>query len=808
MAISVNQPVLQRPRYPGRSTATISQGFVMEDEPMPGSTLRLPDRAAPPLRAASAAYDISQRFMIEDEPMPGSTLWLPDRALGQRAEAVAYEAGPRFHNIDEEFLPGVRWLPDQARAAPRAPPSAYDVPCWFQTVITVEFENLRLGQAYREGGRAAARAAATAYQALAQFVEPDEVQIYRHFVSAPAAFTLRAPPTSYHVAATFVVPDITAEELRSSFLPERIPAAARAAALAYGMTVSFVVPDVGIVEPSELLIGKLLPEFARAAPRAAFPAYETYCRVVVPDAMQPLAHLVAIPNLPARLPQRAGCQAYWIFSTFNVPENFATDTSYKTYTTYGTRSAPRSAAASYWVNSRWPDIDNEPQTLIQQYPSRTPAAARAAASCYVVCQSFEIGDEVQTYRGTLPERALAARRPAAAIYWIPQRYLQIEDENDTQSVLLPARTPAMPRPAASVFWVDSRFRLDEEFLPLPGAALPAQAPSARRPGSAAYWVTNATQGALLGEAPPLEIRIGRSSEMGRAPARPAPSAFWHDVSVQIGDLLLPAPQILPVAARSVRAAAAAFQIVATFVIHDEVMAAELQMLPQRAPAKPRAADSAYRARETAMQLDEPLPGVIFLPQRPPPGPARAASSTYWIDNRIQTPEAAPLPFCWIQLPVQAPAPRRPAAAALQILATFAIHDEPQMSGRLLPDQARAPARPAGSAFWHDVSPQIGDLLLPAPSQLPLRAPAAARAVPVAYVITVKGFDEEFAPRLWAYLEVQPRYAARAPASAYWVGLLPPDFAATPGIQVTQIWVDANYPRVRVEPNYPLVWENA
>jgi len=393
------------------------------------------------------------------------------------------------------------------------------------------------------------------------------------------------------------------------------------------------------------------------------------------------------------------------------------------------------------------------------------------------------------------------------VHWVPQRYLSIEDENDTQSVLLPARLPAIPRPAASVFWIDSRFRLDEEFLPLPGAALPGQAAAPRRPGSAAYWVSNATQGTLLGESPAVEIRIGRSSEKGRPASRPAATAFWHDVSVQIGDLLLPAPQVLPGAARSLRAGSVAFQIVATFPIHDEPMAALVQMLPQRAPAKPRAAEGAYRAREVTRQLEEPMQGVLQLPQRPPPGPARAANSSYWVDNRTQTPEGPPLPFGWISLPVQAPAPRRPAAAAFQILATFAIHDEPQMSGRLLPDQTRAKPRPAGAAFWHDVSVQIGDLLLPAPQSLPARTPAAPRSVPAAYTITVQGFDEEFAPRLWAYLEVQPRYARRAPAAAYWVGLLPPDYMATPGIQITQIWVDPNYPLVWTEPNYPLVWEN-
>lgn len=635
MAISVNPQ-----RSPPRGFAPIAQGFVIEDEPMPGTTqfISRPEPAGP--RAATKAYDaLTWRGVVVEDigipeisrctvygpytgaPRAGQTAFLaannflalpdvfPPEATyrqfvsnpvgsGPRAGVSAYFIWDRLYILIEDVpMIGTQNLPDSARAPARSEPPSYEVISRLATEIAVEFEVLHMGQAVRDGGRLAQRPAATCFDVAQTFVKEDEPMV------------------------------------NSSLLPAAAAARPLAANRAYLVTAFVPVPDVVASDPLELHIAKLLPDQARPPARAGNLAFETYCRVVVPDDI-PQAKQSVLPQ-PRAASRPSATEFYINVNIFRTPSEVYPAPGNLFEFISRPQPQPRSINEVYWATQRVVPVPDQPMTGIQTFSAAAPAPVRAGSSAYLVYATFVEPDEVQIWRACLPVVARSPSRAGQDDYQIAARTTQLEDETHTQSLAFPSRAPAAQRSGSEAYTVSQFVRVQDEFLPLPGAALPSIARAAARPANSVLFI--GTSGTLLGEAPPLEARIGISQEVPRAAQRPANVSYWVDNRTQTPEqAALPFGQVsLPARPSALRAAASAFQTFASFVEPDEPQL-YARMLPIAARVNPRGSQDVYWVTNRIV-LDEPFLPSRLLPELARQAP-RPATSAFWVDNRTQAPE--------------------------------------------------------------------------------------------------------------------------------------------------------------------------
>ena len=430
--------------------------------------LSLPQRAAGPRRAGSAAYGVALSAAQTQDAPPLRTLDLPVARLysPRRAPAQAYHASLSSLIIDDETTSSLRMqLPVAAPRQRRASADAYALsvrPFWDDGTAheQPQLELRPLVLPARADG--ASRAGGDAYWLpnTTQVPEDDPAgnggggpgNASSDGFSTPTAFVqvaTRARPEAYWMPPN-LTDALTSEEgpplvLRIGLLvPQTAPGARRAGSAAYWQD---VLPALG---EDDLNVPKtFVSDRQRQSARAVAEAYALYSMPLPPpDEVS--------ENLRALLPERA--------------------------------PGPRRAAADAYELRGVPEVvsdePQEDQRLV--LPERAPGKPRAASSAYDVLVQFAVQDEPQT--GTtvqIPERADGARRAPAEAYHTASTFA-VTDEPSTASVFFTEAARGPLRTANPSYWFSNELALDE---PTIGDEIwPERVYGPRRAPESAYWI--------------------------------------------------------------------------------------------------------------------------------------------------------------------------------------------------------------------------------------------------------------------------------------------------------------------------------
>lgn len=601
-------------------------------------------------------------------------------------------------------------------------------------------------------GKPAPRAAAFAYLALAQFGPlKDELAnaAFAGGISVPSAApaAVRAAPSAYQVNARFVEADLTS--VANGHIADVARHALRAAREAYGVpqrpTAQF---DTGIpagrghidelprnsnrtaqrseqiqqratwLEPGIPAGRGVIDDLPRQPPRAGREAYQT--PLVRPWDEQPRSLGFITERAPGA--PRAAAQAYWLEHKAGIegPDKPAGDG----FITGRVIPSQRAALDAYQIIVSI--VRDEPEIGRQFIEAMIRPAPRASADAYFVTRvSAPTLENVPVSFGFIAHAAPAHRRAAQQAYANITTFAVIEVPPGFGSIdVLPKR---VTRAAAEAYFVPARSMAGEVGLPASQGYVTEQARAAMRVASSAYIVAAA---AVIADPPTPAVPVLPSH--APAPRRASAEAYFRETFGQIAEPMPASPGIVAApSAAPLRASAQAYQ---TQIVPQpfEVYPSALGVISQPA--------FAYRASPQASQVIvlhavEEVPAATGYIESITRAPRRAATEAYTPPQRANIAgESAPAQFGYME-PIARPAQRAATIAyAILPLADNAGTDQPPTAGHI---ESASRSAPRASSVAYAV---------------PLRADPAGASAPATY----------------GYQERQPMRLLRAGSSVYLV----------------------------------------